>query len=73
MGKEHNVERTRTVFTHLQVIAQVDRVCNDIVRPGSKVHVTNRPSRDHQTRQHLRQVVRGNTIAITSVENGALQ
>lgn len=72
MGPIRQGKLTLTVFTHLQVIAQVDAVCNRVVRPCRKVHVTNGASRYHETRQHFRQVVRGNTIAEASVENGAL-
>jgi hypothetical protein len=46
-------DMTRTIFTHLQVITQVDCVVDDIVRPSSKVHITNGASREHKTRQHL--------------------
>lgn len=72
--RERKLEgETRTVFAQLQVLAQVDGIRDDIVRPCSKVHITNRAVRDHQTRQHFRQVVRRNTIAETGIQQGALE
>lgn len=62
-----------TVFTLLEIVAKVDTVGDDIVRPSSKVHVTNGTSGKHQTRQHLRQVVSGNTVSVTGVKKCALR
>ena len=63
----------RTIFAHLQVIAQCDRIGDDIVRPGGKVHVTYGTTREHKARQHLGQVIGGDTVSITGVKYGALQ
>lgn len=65
--------RTRTILAHLQVVRKVDSVFNDVVRPSSEVHVTNGAFGEHETRQHLRQVVRSNTVTVTRVKNGALK
>lgn len=62
-----------TVFTHLQIIGQIDHIGDDIVRPGRKVHITDRAPRDNKARQHLRQIVGGDTIAKASIEDGALE
>lgn len=43
-----------TVLAHLQIIRQIDSIGDDIMRPSSKVHVTNRATRKHKTCQHLR-------------------
>jgi hypothetical protein len=43
------------------------------VRPSSEVHVTNGASREHETSQHLGQVVRGNAVTVAGVKQGALQ
>lgn len=61
-----------TIFAHLEVIAQVDRVKDDIVRPSGKVHVANGATRKHKARQHLGQVVGGNTVTPARIEEGTL-
>lgn len=40
--------------------------------PSSKVHVTNGTIGDHETRQHLGQVVGSNTVTESRQQNGAL-
>lgn len=61
-----------TVLAHLQIIRQVDGVGDDVVRPRGEVHVSNRTLGHHQTRKHLGQVVRCDTVTISRVDDGAL-
>lgn len=62
-----------TIFAHLEITRQVDSVGDDIVRPCSKVHVTDRLSRKHETSNHLGKVVGRNTVSITRVKESALE
>ena len=51
-----------TILSHLEVVAEIDSVGNHVVRPGSEVHIADRAAGQHQTCDHLGQVVRSNTI-----------
>ena len=62
-----------TIFAHLEITRQVYSVGNDIVRPRSKVHVTDGLARKHETCNHLGKVVGRNTVSITRVEESALE
>lgn len=61
-----------TVLAHLEIHAQVDRVCDDVVRPRSKVHVANRALWDHQASNHLGQVICRDAVAVPGVEQRTL-
>ena len=61
-----------TVLAHLQIIRQVDGVADDIVRPRGEVHVSDRALGNHQTREHLGQVVGCNTVTVSRVDDCAL-
>lgn len=61
-----------TVLAHLQIVGQVDGVADDIVRPRGEVHVSNRTLGHHQTREHLGQVVRCDTVTVPRVDDCAL-
>ena len=63
----------RTILAHLQVIRQADGVVDDIVGPGGEIHVANGAFWEDQTGQHLGQVVRGNAVSKSGVQQGALQ
>lgn len=63
---------TLTIFSHLQIITEVDGVSDDIVRPGSEVHVSDGTTRQRQTGNHLRQVVCCDTVAKARVDQNTL-
>lgn len=52
-GNQKPSARLLTVFAHLQIIAQIDRIGYNVVRPGSKVHIANGASRDQETSHQL--------------------
>lgn len=41
--------------------------------PGCKVHVSDGSPGEHESCQHLGEVVGGNSVAVARVENGTLQ
>ena len=62
-----------TIFAHLQITCKIERVGNDVVRPRCEVHVANRPSGNYKTCQHLREVVRRDSIPVARVQDDALK
>jgi hypothetical protein len=72
LGQEHDTRGDFEVLAHLQVVRQVDGVADDVVGPSSEVHVSNRALGHHQTRKHLGQVVGGDTVTVSRVDDCAL-
>lgn len=70
LGQEHGLWRDLEVLAELEVVAEVDRVGDHDVGPGSKVHVADRATGHCQTSNHLRQVVGGDTVTVASIEEG---
>lgn len=66
------MEDCHTIFAKLQISAKTDDVGNNVMRPSGKVHITNGTLGDHETSQHLGQVVGGNTVTESRQQNGAL-
>ena len=67
LSSEHDTGWDLKVFAELQIVTEVDAVCDDIVGPGSEVHIANGAPGEHKTCQHLGQVVGGNTVSVTGV------
>jgi hypothetical protein len=65
-GSEYDI-CVLTVFTHLQIVGEIDGVGDDVVRPGGEIHVS-----DGTTSQHLGQVVCRDTVSETGIEKGTL-
>ena len=64
--------RQHTIFSHLQVVGKVDGAGNYIVRPCGEVHVAYWAIWYNQTGQKLRQIVRGDAVPETSVNDDTL-
>lgn len=63
LSQEHDAGGYLEILAHLQIVAEVDGISDDVVGEGSEVHIAHRLPRDHETRQHLGEVVGGDAVA----------
>lgn len=68
----HGGGDTLTVFAHLQIIAQVHRAADHVVRPGREVHVTNWQTGKYESRYQFGKIICSNAVSIPGIEQGAL-
>lgn len=68
LSQEHDTRWDLQVFTLLQIVAELDGIPDDVVRPCGEVHVPNRTFGKHETGDQLREVVGRDTVPVSGVD-----